>query len=402
MHPTGFALATTSALVFSLAALGPASAARLAAGSPEPFFFGLSRIEAVSLPKESATQYSVTVTNPPVGNAPASRWYLHLKPAGSSARCTNGALLGGTPVSGNELVWKNLGPRFVWYHGAKGGCDQTAIGHGGYPGTVTVVFENDAQHCTATFAGIPTGSAPEYGPPAVCALGGYLPLPVPRRLLQIYTNVDTGLTALIQRARAGKVGARGATLDRDIASILQPQRSAFTHLFPPVWGCSFNTLFDRVLQVKSALEGQSATLAADARYLDAMAASLSACKPSPTRPLGVPNAVLHAVDELRSETTALRTQKRGTALSAKLQSLDRNFDAIVSRSFPVVFGMPYGVLLDRVQAEDSAIAVAERAAEAGHTGAVATALARATGPERTIGHALRTQAKRSAKAQAAA
>jgi hypothetical protein len=405
--------AALAVLVFAFTSC--AADAGHATAAPEPFFFRLSPIRAVSTQAQSSTTYTVSVTNAPAGNAPYARWYLQPKPSASGAVCTNAILSGGTPSGHGELVWKNQGPTFVWYHGAKGtysadrsyGCDQATIGRAGYPGKVTVVYENDSQHCTAYFAGVPTSSTPTYGPAAVCALGGYLPLPVPHRLLEIYTTVDNKLNALIERGPTSHLG------DKTIDSILAPQTNAFAHLFPPVWGCRFDTIFDHVLKAKSSFgtdvtdvqKGETlpnSALAQDVGYLDAMAGSLRACTPSAARPIGVPEAVIRSVVELGNQTATLERQPDRAKLATELSSLESRLDGIVRKSFPSVFGMSYTDLVDRVLAENAAIALAERDASAGHDEAAASALVQVAGHEQKIGHALHAQAKRAGKAEAAA
>jgi len=112
------------------------------------------------MPGQAATRYSVTVAHVPADDAPTFTWYLHV--TGPGVACSDAVLAGGRRLSTAEYVWVNQRSSFVWYTGAAGsyptdrsyGCDQGDLGRGGYPGTVTVVFENDSQHCTATFAGI--------------------------------------------------------------------------------------------------------------------------------------------------------------------------------------------------------------------------------------------------------
>ena len=384
-------------------------------------FFRMSPVQAVGSEGLSATRYSVQVTNAPVGNAPYARWYLDLKPSSSTGRsCTNDVLPGGVRLKGSRYVWKNQGMSFVWYHGAKGsypsdrsyGCVQGELGQNGYPGTVTVVFENDSQHCTATFVGVASGSEPAFGQQPVCALGGYLPLPVPHKLLATYASVDRNLTALIRRVESGKFTGGSAELARAINTILRPQTKAFDHLFPPVWGCGFGAVFGPMVQVRAALETQVEDLAAgrqpsssaldeDVTLLRAAASSVRACKPSATRPLGAPEAAVVALDRLAAESAALRATppaERG----AKLRSIDDALATVVERSFPVVFGMPYGDLLDRVIAENSATQLAADAAGTRGTAAVVSALKRVAAPEVAIKDGLRKQAKRAADAEKAA
>ncbi len=400
------------------------------AAPPDPgatFFFDVSRIEAVPFPGLSATRYEVEVTNAPIGNTPYARWYLNLKPSASSgASCDNALLAGGERLSPTRYGWRNQGRSFVWYHGPADsypadrsyGCDQAELGHGGYPGRVTVVLENDSQHCTATFAGVVTGSRPQYGPPAVCALGGYLPLPVPHALLGAYARVGSNLNALIQQVRAGKTPIGGAAFGRALETILEPQTKAFGKLFPPVWGCNFTAVFDPVLLAKSALETQIAELAGgghvprsaldeDARNMKATTGAVRACEPTASRPLGAPPGVVGRLDRLSAETDALRAQAGTGAIAprrlrARLESIDAGLNALVGKSFPAVFGMPYRALLDRVLAESSMVASANRAATMGDRGGVVAALSRAAGNQRAITGSLRKEARQAAKAEKAA
>lgn len=371
----------------------------------------MSPVQAVGLERLSATRYSVQVTNAPVGNAPYARWYLDLKPSSSTGRaCTNDVLAGGVRLKGSRYVWKNQGMSFVWYHGARGsypsdrsyGCEQGEPGQDGYPGTVTVVFENDSQHCTATFVGVASGSEPASGPQPVCTLGGYLPLPVPHELLATYASVDRNLAALIRRVQAGRFTGGSAELARAVGAILRPQTKAFDHLFPPVWGCDFGTVFSPMVQVRTAFEAQvedlvagrrpsSSALDEDVTLLRAAASSVRACKPSAMRPLGAPQAVVAALDRLAAETAALRATPPADR-AAKLRLIDDALAAVVERSFPVVFGMSYGDLLDRVIAENSAVQLAEDAAGTPGTAALVSALKRVAAPAVKIKDGLRKQA----------
>jgi hypothetical protein len=417
-------LSLTLALASALAL--DSACAHAAAPASAWSFFSVSPIQAVSPAAGSLNRYSVTVTNAPLGNAPYARWYLDVKPpASTDLACTDAVLPGGEQVAQNRYLWKNLGTAFVWYHGAKGayaahrayGCVQSQIGRNGYPGTVTVVLENDSQHCTATFVGTARGARPEYGPQPVCALGGYIPLPVPRPLLQIYAKADTELTALIQQLQKGTVTGRSGALGRALDAILQSQTAVLNQLFPPVWGCGFEGVFNQVLQVKRAFAAQIAelaagrqlpnsTLAEDASYLKAVAGGVRACRPTSTSPIGVPAPVFRAVNRLTAEAVALREPAgRATldpALETKLRSLAAMFDGLVSRSFPVVFGLRYSDLVDRVLSESSSIELAKRAAQTGNTGAALSALKQVAAHEQAIGSALRKEAKRSDKAASSA
>ncbi len=328
-------------------------------------------------------------------------------------------------MRGTRYGWKNLGTTFTWFYGAKGsypadrayGCDQAELGQGGYPGTLTVVFENDSEHCTAKFTGVVRGSMPVDGPPPACALGGYLPLPVPQTLLRTYARVDRGLSALIRQARAGQFTHRPAALDQAIATTLEPQTRAFTRFFPPVWGCDFQSVFGPMVAARSTLDSQVAelaagkrvprsALAADVESMRSAANAVSVCRPTSSRPLGAPATVVAALDRLTREIAAVRSAPSSTldsaAFGARLRSIDESLNGIVRRDFPAVFGMQYGALLDRVIVQNSAIGIAEKMARTGDRAAVVAALRRAAGGETTIGNALRKQAKRATKAEKAA
>ena len=172
-------LSFASFVMFIAVTAALAAAADVHPASTEPFFFRVSPIEATAERAVGATRYGVTVTNAPVGNAPFIRWYLDLKPGSTNAHCSNDVLPGGTKTGPGRYVWKNQGVSFMWYHGPAGsyasrrsyGCDPAKLGRNGYPGTVTVVFENDSETCTASFIGSATSVKPQDGPAAVCQAG---------------------------------------------------------------------------------------------------------------------------------------------------------------------------------------------------------------------------------------
>ena len=69
---------TTTLCTAAVAAVvvGGAHGAQPSAPSSEPFFFGLSRLQATSLPGKAATRYRVAVSNAPVGDGPFPyRWH---------------------------------------------------------------------------------------------------------------------------------------------------------------------------------------------------------------------------------------------------------------------------------------------------------------------------------------
>ncbi len=281
-------------------------------------------------------------------------------------------LAGGRRLSAGEYVWVNQQASFVWYTGAPGsypddrayGCDQADLGHGGYPGTVTLVVENEYQHCSASFAGIAPGGQARSGAPATCALGGYSigasTLPVPASLITLYRRFDAEVNGLILQARQHTITT--ATLAAALESIRGQQQSAFARLFPPVWGCSFDGLFDGVSVAKASLDAQTAQLATGSRPspaslagdridLQSLARGLAACQATATSSGGAPRAVVRAVQRLLTEVSGLggaRSGARGLAyLRAHLPAIDSGLDSVVSRSFPTVYGMRYIDLVER-------------------------------------------------------
>ena len=367
--------------------------------APESFFFRVSPITATPRPAEGATLYAVAVTNAPVGNAPFIRWYLDLRPGSKGALCSNDVLPGGTEVRPGRFVWKNQGLSFVWYHGPPGsyaarksyGCDQRSLGERGSPGTVTVVFENDSETCTASFVGTPT-SEPQSGPPALCALGGYLPLPVPRALLRAYAGASASLNDLLRRAQSGAI--HGTELADAIRSVMNSEADAF-RLFPPVWGCRFEVLFQAVLDARRTLADQAANAGQAGRSLGQLEAVLGQCRPTGDRPLGVPASVTRAV-------AGLATRAAAATDSAQLRAVDVELEQLLSTRFPPVLGVPYVELVDRVLAESSAATLAGRAASSGDLVGATSALARARENEQTIASHLREQAARAKQAEKAA
>jgi hypothetical protein len=411
-----FSFASLAAFVAITAALAAATAAADPA-SPEPFFFRVSPIEATAQLASGATRYGVTVTNTPVGNAPFIRWYLDLKPGATNALCSNDTLPGGTRAGPGRYVWKNQGLSFVWYHGPKGsyaarrsyGCDQAQLGRNGYPGTVTVVFENDSETCTASFAGISMSERPQVGRPAVCQLGGYLPLPVPRALLRAHAAASAGLDTLLQRARTRMIGR--TELANAIAAVLKSEADAF-RLFPPVWGCRFDVLFQAVLDARTALGEQLAETPAGKQRpsaalqvspsMNELEATLNGCEPTTVRPVGVPASVTRAVTHLAARARAVGTRGTTAKAQAEIRAIDVALDRLIATRFPSVLGIAYVDLVDRVMAENSAAAQADQAASSGDLVAATSALAQLRRYEGTTVSDLRKQAARSAKAEKAA
>lgn len=392
---------------------------------PSASFFELSRIEAVSVPAESATRLSVTLSGVHANDAPTFSWYLQLArtdPASVAGVCSNVPLSGGKRLSARVYRWVNQTSSFLWYHGPAGaypadrsyGCNQAAIGRAGYPGTVTLVVENEYQHCTASFTGLTAGSKPAFGPPASCALGGYSlsasMLPVPAALLALYRSFDTKLGAIVGQARQSKLTG-AAALTASLDAILAQQSSAYERLFPPVWGCSFAGLFHAVVVAQTALDtqiavgaaGARAALADDSAEMRDLAHAVASCAQSPTNSGGAPRAVVEEVDRLSAQTAALRAQDASQAgaspLDKRIAGIDDSLNSLVSHAFPTVFGMPFIGLVEKTLGISAAAALAERDAAAGKSGPTLAALEGILGPEQATSRALVKQQKRVIRAE---
>jgi hypothetical protein len=405
------------ALALGLAAGGAGAATPASTAAP---LFALSRITAVSVPAESATRFTVTLAGVPADDAPSFSWYLQLArtaPGSRAASCTNRVLAGGARLSQLEYRWTNQGASFTWYHGAVGsyradrsyGCDQSAIGRSGYPGTVTLVVENEYQHCTASFPGLDAGTKPELGPPASCALGGYSLtaslLPVPAALLALYGRVDTELGAILARARHGGVTPAGALAD-SLNAILQEQSSAYGRLFPPVWGCDFDGLFHAVVVARTAFAqpAPAGSLADDSTDMRQLDRALASCERSATNPDGAPRAVVAQAERLSAEASALRAGAgRGSGAAALLArrraGIAASLDSLVTREFPTVFGMSFIGLVEHTLEISAAAARAERAARAPRSVGTVAAVEGILAPERAISRALHTQQQRVVRAE---
>jgi hypothetical protein len=396
---------------------------------PSSSFFTVSPITAVAVPAESATRFSVTLAGVHSNDAPTFSWYLHLPPAGrgpDAAACSDGVLAGGKRVDARDYVWVSQPSSFLWYHGAVGaypadrsyGCDQALIGRSGYPGSVTVVVENEYQHCTASFAGVTSGAKPEYGPAASCAIGGYslgaALLPVPAALSALYRTLDNELGTIVGQARRGKITSTRA-LTSSLQAILAQQSGAYERLFPPVWGCGFSGLFHAVLVAQAALGRQpgaaaasgdaaAASLADDAADMRGLADAVASCARSATSAGGAPPAVVKEVERLSAETSALRTGARQRSVGAaplekRLAGIDDSLDSLVSHTFPTVFGMPFIGLVDNTLGISAGAELAEQDAAAGKSGQTLSALEGILGPERATTRALAKEQRRVVRAE---
>ena len=404
------------ALVLVLCA-GEISAARAAGpAATESFSFGITRIQATTQSGNTTTTYRIGITHAPPDDRPFVRWYIALRPTSGGPSCSNGLLYGGVRVAATRFLWRNQGLSFVWYHGPVGsypsdrayGCNQHLVARAGYPGTVTVVLENDSETCSASFVGAGAKS-PEKGALPFCELGGYLPLRVPRPLMRASSTANSGLTALVERLRDGNVSSGAVTLAAQQA--LRSQVAAFRRFFPPVWGCSFNRLFDAVIATRGELDAQigsigtdvrvgRSSLAADAGSLGRIGTILRACRPSAGRPIGTPDASLDAIDRLVATATRLSHTAPGTraGLADALRVIDAGFEGDLRTDFPPVFGIPYSDLVDRIITLRSGVARAEHQAARDDPGAAASALGRATRSEHALRTSLLKQEARSAKA----
>lgn len=389
-------------------ALAAAAALLTAAGSTASragAFFRLSPISAAPSAGGTATIYKVTVSSVSARNQPTITWTIHL--ARSASACDDSLVLGGSRVGVDEYSWAEQGPTFVWYHGPAGsyaadrryGCEQSEIGHGGYPGTLSVAVEGEYSHCTATFP-VVAPSAPSVGPASSCGVGGHtVPanlLPVPAGLLSLYGALATALRSLISELHGSNVAVH-KVVTTTLDPLLRRQQAAFATLFPPVWGCSFASLFGKVSDAEGAIGSQvkglaasdgvsAAALAADASSLGALARAVGGCERT-----GAPAAVARTLSRLQAQTTALSKRARSsgstTTVASTLPAIASSLAALVDKKFPPVFGIPYGALVERTLAEQDAATLAGQATSAQ---AAAASLAQALVPTETVGAGLHT------------
>jgi hypothetical protein len=303
-----------------LALIGVGSAASSTARNG---FFQLSRLNVNA--QGRVLLFSVAVSRVPLGDRATLAWSL--APIGGAA-CENLSFPDGTRSRNGLVVWDEQGPTFRWDRG-RGRC----------AGTVSVVAENQYEHCTAKAIVTLTKVMP--AKPA-CALGGYeigfSTLPVPVGVFQAYSQVHAGLS--------GPPRSAAATADQ-IQKLLRAQSGAF-RLFPPVWFCDFARTFMPVVALSADLSRNTTVLAErDARVT---AAAFGSCAPASVRA---------ALAQLAS--------------SSKPQA--RLLASMLERYFPPVFGFRYADLVARVAAEDVALAEAEAAAAAGKPGAAAEQIA---------------------------
>ena len=300
------------------------SAGASAATSLPTAFFRLSRLHASSA--GNSVSFSVAVNHTQSNDQPSLVWSL--APTGGAA-CENPGFPGGTRSRNGLVVWEEQGPSFRWVRGSVSGC----------AGTVSVVAENQYEHCTATVAVTPkrlTSTAP------ACALGGYAvgfsTLPVPVNVFHTYSQVQ---------AQLGHPAGSAAAAESQIRAALKAQTAAFA-VFPPVWFCNFERIFTPIAALQTDFaRGASTTAVLDARAADHALVSCAS------------TVVRRAFDAL-----AASPNPQPAALAATLEHY-----------FPKVFGFRFSDLVDRFAAENVALATAEKAAAAGNTSAATAQVA---------------------------
>ena len=380
--------------------------------SDEGPFFRLSRIQAVSLPSTFATRYSVTVSGVPRDERPQYSWYLHVT---ASAPCMNSVLPGGQRLSATEYRWAAQGSSFVWYHGAKGsypidhsyGCDQNATGIDGYPGTVTVVAEDQYQRCHHELRRDDQRFSPSVRPACDLRVGGILTRSFdasrPARLLSLYkvrpsaafagrTNSSRD-THRCTRA-CDRIEARSAAAAEGVRSVL-PASVEF----------AFERLFDDVLVANASLQQVAGSRSRSSSYLDgagsrmkALARDVSTCPTSATNTGGPPRTVVYALDRLAAEASALasdpqRTKRSRSLVTSRIAAIQNGLDSVVTDSFPAIFGIPFIELVDRTLTEQLAAGLAERAAGVHNSKQASAALKAVLAPTRSTGNALQRHQK---------
>jgi hypothetical protein len=313
-------LLATLALVVGLLASGAADAARIRVG-----FFRLSPVQTAA--DGGSLLFTVAVRHVPPGDRPTLAWSL--SPRGGAA-CENASFPGGTRSRNGLVVWDQQGPTFRWTFGSGSRC----------AGTVSVVAENQYEHCTATVAVTPKRARSAV--PA-CALGGYAvgfsTLPVPAGVFHAYDQIQAQLT--------GPPGSAAAEAKR-IRTALRVQGASFA-LFPPVWFCNFKRTFTPIAALRADLTQRPTSARSDVR---AAQRTLATCAPAPVR-------------------TAFER------MAASRRPSPAELAATLARYFPPVFGFRYEDLVNRVAAEEVALISAEAAAASGKPNAAARQIAAA-------------------------
>ena len=196
---------------------------------------------------------------------------------------------------------------------------------------------------------------------------------------------------------------------------MNSEANAF-QLFPPVWGCRFDVRFQAVLDARTTLGEQPAEIPGPSgpcwgavalqvkRSLKQLEATLRGGEPTAGRPLGVPVSVTRAVARLATRAGGVETPAADSSadVEAKLPALDVALEQLLATRFPPVLGIRYVDLVDRLLAENSAVALRLRPRRARTSQCAIAALARVRQHEQTIASERRKQAARAAKAEKAA
>jgi hypothetical protein len=340
-----------------------------ASSSGGPVFFAMSPMRATLEPSTAAIRFKVSLGSIPTHNRPDFHWRLSLAPASATRACENGRLAGGQRVGKTDVVWASQGGTFIWFVGrAAGKC----------AGDVSVVAENEYEHCSATLE-VPQQLAElRSGAPASCSLGGYSigpsTLPVPSALLHSFAQSGSELRRLPGEILTGSIST--GQLVTLVDQLLGMENRSLANLFPPVYGCPFDTVFQPVLGSAIALDEQpSGTgLAGVSSGLSAAVTQLRTCGTAAS-----PGAIA-ALDKVASRAKSdLSTPPRGRALAAELRGLGASLDAVL-RAFPAVLGIPYVRLVEQVAKLNTAMSEARKRAAAGDSQGAAAALKTAAGP----------------------
>jgi hypothetical protein len=324
-------LLAATAFLIALVAAGSADAARIRAG-----FFRLTPVKSEA--NDGSLVFTVDVRHVASNDRPTLAWSL--APRGGAA-CENAGFVGGTRSRNGLVVWDQQGPTFRWTFGAGRRC----------AGTVSVVAENQYEHCTAKVAVV--GTAAHSALPA-CALGGYAvgfsTLPVPAGVFHAYDRIRAELSGPPRSAAADA---------KRIRTALHVQAASFA-LFPPLWFCNFRRTLTPIVALRSDLAQGSTAARRDARTA---AHALASCAPATVR--------------TAFERLAASSKPNPAALATTLE-----------HDFPPIFGFRYDDLVNRVAAEEAALTSAERAASAGRSEAAARRISAADLTSRGINAAL--------------
>ena len=151
------ALGAVFGLVASALVLGAAPLTALADSS-----VSVGPVQAVFVPAEFATHYSVTASDISGGRTLTYKW--ELKPPAADPNCNHFS--------------QQPDNTAIWHHGDQDGCNHNVqVPNVGHPGTVTVIVSDGVYQCEASYFGTESGP----GSPALCsALGSTTSNPTPK------------------------------------------------------------------------------------------------------------------------------------------------------------------------------------------------------------------------------